>query len=161
MTAASSHLKKLDIIQKIASRIITNSPSDAHSAPLQTLLGLEPLDTRRRRHIAKIVDNIFSGRIHPFFINYFSANSSPGTVSSVSGNRSLDSKRFSQFALSVAKDVSKPERTSFRALEPISEGRPLASLISQPNSQALLSAISSTDLLKATVAPFGNRGKTN
>ena len=48
--AAPTHLAKLDTVQKIASRIITNSDSRAHSAPLQTLLGLEPLDSRRKKH---------------------------------------------------------------------------------------------------------------
>ena len=36
-SAAPSHLKKLDVIQKIASRILTNSPQGTHSAPLSLI----------------------------------------------------------------------------------------------------------------------------
>nr|XP_047133812.1 uncharacterized protein LOC124811930 [Hydra vulgaris] len=45
--AANIHLHKFDVIQKIASRIITRAPSNAHSSPLQEKLGLESLKTRR------------------------------------------------------------------------------------------------------------------
>jgi hypothetical protein len=44
---AKSHLTKLDVIQRIASRIITGSPPQAHSAPLLAALGLESLQSRR------------------------------------------------------------------------------------------------------------------
>jgi len=37
--AAVTHLNKLETVQKIASRIITNSPSDAHAKPLLDDLG--------------------------------------------------------------------------------------------------------------------------
>src|SRR3954470_5070564 len=69
--AAPSHLKKLDVIQKIASRIITNSPPCTHSLPLQTLLGLETLSSRRLKHISKIVNAISTNSCHPFFRNFF------------------------------------------------------------------------------------------
>src|SRR5437867_8859008 len=45
-SASTMHLNKLDVVQKIASRIIMDSPSQTHSAPLQTQLGLELLHLR-------------------------------------------------------------------------------------------------------------------
>ena len=69
--AAPTHLAKLDTVQKIASRIITNSDSRAHSAPLQTLLGLEPLDSRRKKHIYDIVADIQRNDSHPYFQDFF------------------------------------------------------------------------------------------
>ena len=69
-TAAPTHLRKLDVIQKIASRVITNSPSQTHSAPLQILLGLDALELRRTNHVVNLVEKIVSGRTHPYFIDY-------------------------------------------------------------------------------------------
>src|SRR3989442_5486230 len=110
-SAAPSHLKKLDIIQKIASRILTNSPQATHSAPLQSLLGLDSLNSRRRKHISKIVTNITSGRIHPYFHNIFTTNftmSAPlSTNASSFASRSLNSKRFSQFAPLVVQEIDR------------------------------------------------------
>src|SRR2546425_8499484 len=59
--AASSHLNKLDIVQKIASRIVTGSPAHTHSAPLQLQLALQSLQSRRISHVASIVENILNG----------------------------------------------------------------------------------------------------
>ena len=99
-TAAPTHLKKLDVIQKIASRVITNSPSQTHSAPLQILLGLDALELRRTNHVVNLVEKIVSGRTHPYFIDYISsASHSNISTSSVSFNRNLDNKRFSRFGL--------------------------------------------------------------
>lgn len=155
-SAAASHLNKLDVVQKIASRIITNSPYDAHSAPLQSLLGLDSLEVRRHRHVAKLVSKIIAGNTHPFFYNFFSHSYSSSSGSGV--NKNLDSKRFSRFGLHIANENSKLECTNIRALEPMSEGRSLAILLSQQTSQADSSVNSSTDLSTATVAPFGHRG---
>ena len=131
-SAAPSHLKKLDIIQKIASRIITNSPQGTHSAPLQVLLGLDSLNSRRQRHIAKIVTNIASGRIHPYFKNILPSNTTMltplSTNSSSFSSRSLNSRRFSQFAPLVVQEISQPDCTVTRALEPISVGRSIYTL---------------------------------
>ena len=109
--AAPTHLKKLDIIQKIASRIITSSPPGTHSTPLQVSLGLEPLVERRRNHIAKLVDAINTGLSHPFFENCFSLVVDP-TLSFVTKSvKSLDRKRFCHFAAKVYLEVSKKECT--------------------------------------------------
>jgi len=73
--AAPTHLHKLDVIQKVASRIITGSDSRAHSSSLQLLLGLEPLEERRRRmRILSIIDDIKERKIHPFYQGYLEDN---------------------------------------------------------------------------------------
>ena len=162
-SAAPSHLKKLDIIQKIASRIITNSPQGTHSAPLQALLGLDSLNSRRQRHIAKIATNIASGRIHPYFKNIFPSNTTmltPLSTNSTSfSSRSLNSKRFSQFAPLVVQEISQPDCTVTRALEPLSVGRSIYIVSSYPDSQLIPSVITAIDSTSATVAPFGHRDR--
>ena len=156
--AAPSHLKKLDVIQKIASRIITNSPPCTHSQPLQVALGLEPLESRRRKHIAKLVNSIITGNSHPFFRNFFSSCSDASHGSVPVGIRSLNRKRLSQFGLCIVNDNYEPKRTNLRALEPISEGRSSDTLFDHNINQANLTALSSKDFINAAVAPIGDRG---
>ena len=69
--AAPSHLSKLDIVQKIASRIITSSEPRSHSAPLLELLELDSLETRRLAHVASVVASVLEDRSHPFFTVFF------------------------------------------------------------------------------------------
>ena len=161
-SAAPSHLKKLDIIQKIASRILTNSPQGTHSAPLQSLLGLDPLDYRRRKHISKIVDNIMSGRIHPYFQNILSTNAVTSSTLSTNAssfiNRSLNNRRFSQFAPLVVQEITQPERTVTRALEPTSVGRSLDTTSSHPYYQHISTVMTTTDSTYTKVAQVGHRG---
>ena len=49
-SAASSHLKKLDVIQKMASRIVCRAPRNSHSAHLLERLQLEPLHRDRQKN---------------------------------------------------------------------------------------------------------------
>ena len=63
--AAPTHLTKLDVIQKMASRIIMGASSQAHSAPLQEHLGLEPLEVRRKAHVIDIVKKCLLQTYHP------------------------------------------------------------------------------------------------
>ena len=72
--AAPSHLKKLDIIQKMASRIITSSPRDAHSEPLLKSLALDPLGARRLAHITDIAKACQAGAVHPGLLDMLSPN---------------------------------------------------------------------------------------
>ena len=109
--AAPTHLKKLDIIQKISSRIITSSHPGTHSAPLQASLGLEPLVDRRRNHIAKLVDAINTGQSHPFLENYFSPVVYPTLSFVTKSAKSLDRKIFRHFEPKVYLEVSKKECT--------------------------------------------------
>jgi len=64
-SAAKTHLHKLDIVQKKASRIICHAPRDARSDPLLEALNLRPLQERRDEHILKLVSSILSKEIHP------------------------------------------------------------------------------------------------
>src|SRR6267154_2594041 len=158
-TAAPSHLKKLDTIQKIASRIITNSPSLTHSAPLQLLLGLDTLDSRRSKHVANLVEKIISGRTHPFFIDFFqSCSASNNSASSADCSRNLVNKRFSRFGLRILNDKTKVSCTTSRALESVSGGRSLDHGSRQSQYLATLTVPITTDLSTAVVAPSGHRG---
>ena len=70
-SAATTHLDKLDIVQKIASRIITHSPSRAHSAPLLKQLNIDTLGCRREKRIVKVINNMIQGVCHPTFKDMF------------------------------------------------------------------------------------------
>ena len=108
--AAPTHLAKLDTVQKIASRIITNSDSRAHSAPLETLLGLESLDSRRKKHISDIVADIQRNDSHPYFQDFFKDsihNSLENKTSSV-----IAKKRFVNYGLKTYNETIQP---SYRA----------------------------------------------
>ena len=153
-TAAPTHLRKLDVIQKIASRVITNSPSQTHSAPLQILLGLDALELRRTNHVVNLVEKIVSGRTHPYFIDYFSSASHSNTsTSSVSFNRNLDNKRFSRFGLRLFNDKTENSRTITRALELVLGGRSLVQGISHMSSTVISSETTTTDVSTGAVAP--------
>ena len=122
------------------------------------MLELDSLDSRRRRHVAKIVNNIVLGNTHPYFSNFFSPSSSTTTDTALCSSKAIDRKRFSRFGLRIADEVSKLECTSIRALEPTSEGRSLAEHVSLSYSQATASVNFSNDLFTADVAPVGHRG---
>ena len=156
-TAAPTHLNKLQTIQKIASRIITNSPPLTHSAPLQLLLGLDPLEFRRSKHVVNLVEKIISGRTHPFFHDFFSPLSTTPSFSAVC-NKNLDKKRFSRFGLRFYNDKAKVSCTNSRALELVSVGRSLATSQSQMLFTANSTVSSSTGLSDDNVAPFSHRG---
>ena len=70
--AAKSHLAKLDVIQKMAARVIMGAPSQAHSAPLLNALKLDSLQSRRDQHVTNLVDSFTHGRCHPHFEKFFS-----------------------------------------------------------------------------------------
>ena len=74
--AAKSHLDKLDVIQKIAARIIHGAPSDANSEPLLSALRLPSLTERRSEHIANLVTHMMGGGSHPAFSDSFSLTDS-------------------------------------------------------------------------------------
>ncbi len=157
-TAAPTHLKKLDVIQKIASRIITNSPSQTHSAPLQIMLGLDALDLRRTNHVVNLVEKIVSGRTHPYFVDYFNPSSRSNiSTTSVSFNRNLDNKRFSRFGLRMFKDKAENSCTIIRALELVLGGRSLVQGTSQTSSTVISSVTTTTDLSTAAVAQSSHR----
>ena len=64
-SAANTHLKKLDTIQRTAAPIIYEVPRDTHAEPFLILLNLERLGVRRERHLVKLVNSVISGKCHP------------------------------------------------------------------------------------------------
>ena len=103
-SSATTHLNKLDVIQKVASRIICGAPSQAHSAPLQLALGLESLESRRVDHVVKFVDNILSGNCHPVFQDFFTLSTNGEVVSGIVSRSRLGSKRFKVYGPKVYND---------------------------------------------------------
>ncbi len=70
-SASVTQLQKLDIIQKMSSRVVCSAPRDAHAAPLLQALKLENLGDRRKAHIEKIIKSILSNSCHPALCNLF------------------------------------------------------------------------------------------
>src|SRR3989441_7758719 len=103
-SAAPTHLNKLDVIQKIASRIITGSPSQTHSAPLQLQLGLDSLHSRRVSHVSSVVENILNKKTHPFFVDFFKDGGNISRGANLVKSKTLQLKRFSNFGLSTYND---------------------------------------------------------
>ena len=136
--AASSHLNKLDIVQKIASRIITGSPALTHSAPLQLQLGLHSLQSRRISHVASIVENILNGKTHPFFTDFFS--DSPPYRSRTETGKSLQSKGFSNYGILFHKDYRNSLGAPSRLIHPLTNGQSTELIESQSVSPVINSA---------------------
>ena len=103
-----------------------------------------------------------SGRIHPYFQNILSTNAVTSSTLSTNAssfiNRSLNSRRFSQFAPLVVQEITQPERTVTRALEPTSVGRSLDTTSSHPYYQHISTVMTTTDSTYTKVAPVGHRG---
>jgi Reverse transcriptase (RNA-dependent DNA polymerase) len=100
-SASPSQLKKLDTIQRIASRIICGVPRDAHSAPLMLTLQLEPLEKRRSEHITNLANSMITGRCHPALRNVFTLLAD-GTISNDLQSRiGVGRRRFGVYAKQV------------------------------------------------------------
>jgi len=97
--SALTHLNKLDVLQKMALRIITGSSAQTHSAPLQLQLGLESLHSRRVSHVSSIVENMLNGKTHPFFIDFFEDERSNSNEAIAA--KSLHLKRFSNYGITT------------------------------------------------------------
>ena len=67
--ASDTQLRKLDLIQKAAARVITGYPRLAHSDPLLNKLHLQSLRTRRIQHVRSIADSILADKCHPALSN--------------------------------------------------------------------------------------------
>ena len=99
VNSAQTHLGRLDVVQKIASRVITGSSSMTHSAPLQAQLGLHSLHARILNHVVMTVDHILNGISHPYFRDFFSQKNNAQVTSA--SNKNLQKKRFSNFGLLI------------------------------------------------------------
>ena len=133
-TAAPSHLTKLDVIQKMASRIVMNADSRAHSEPLLTALSLESLESRRKQHVSKIVEKILGGRIHPYFKDFLNNADCESTCAKI-----IDKKRFSYLGKLTLQKKLELEATTTRGLQSTSTGRTTTSAPSVHSAIALLS----------------------
>ena len=54
-SSSKTQLKKLDVIQKMAARVIAGESPLAHSAPLLETLNIDSLESRRATHISALV----------------------------------------------------------------------------------------------------------
>ena len=95
--AANTHLKKLEIIQKIAARIICQVPRQAHSAPLLEELKLQNLNERRNNHILEIVLSFMSNEKHPAFNTFFTANTDNTIHRAIAPRTTAGKKRIAHF----------------------------------------------------------------
>ena len=96
--ASKTNRNKLDVVQKIASRIIFNEARDAHAAPLLQKLGLQSLDERRTLKILKTVDKILDNKCHPYLTNMFSLDNDGLVANNESFRTTFGKKRFSIYA---------------------------------------------------------------
>src|SRR3989441_2145082 len=97
-TASKANLNKLEVIQKIARRIICNEERDAHAAPLLQKLGLQSLEKRRETKILKTVDNILSNNCHPHLANMFQLDVNGQLANNETTRITFGKKRFCIYA---------------------------------------------------------------
>ncbi len=100
-SASKTQLNKLDVVQKISSRVICSAPRDAHAAPLLQSLNLEPLDERRNAHISSIVRSILLGNCHPALKNMFRYTTEGKAANDDKARIGFGRKRFSILAKNV------------------------------------------------------------
>ena len=105
-SASTTQLAKLDRVQKMASRIICRAPPQAHSAPLQELLGLQSLESRRNDHVCNIVNTIVNGTSHPALLDLFTREDD-GTITNSSTARTGIGRR--RFSVSAKETYAKQE----------------------------------------------------
>ena len=111
-SAANSHLKRLDVVQKIASRIISHAPSKAHSAPLIEALGLQTLTSRRDKHIVQIVNNCINGNCHPAVKELFTYDHTSQELLVRNNSRiQIGKRKFSNFAINAFNSHSEEHLT--------------------------------------------------
>ena len=142
LKAANTHLSKLDTIQKIAARIALGMGPQEHSAPLLSRLGWEPLSLRREEHAKSLVQNIETGKSHPYFENYFSSSpdTSLGSMGSSQGESTnhttseLFKKRFKVFGKSLTSASVSSTEVPLGTVNYELRGQPLSSSLSLPDS---------------------------
>lgn len=96
-TAAQTHLYKLEVIQKMAARIISRSPRNSHSAPILEQLNLEPLHERRAKHVINLVKQFLSGDCHPSLIEMFQLDERGMIEGEDNSRRRIGKRRFSEY----------------------------------------------------------------
>jgi len=156
--AAPTHLNKLDVVQKIASRIITGSSPQAHSAPLQLQLGLDLLQSRRKIHVVSLVIDILRGQSHPYLIELFqsSAMSNCTTIP----NNKLANKRFSRFGTEIYNEYISSSVTLTRHLDPSLRGQSPSLSVSQMLNPASFPSSTPQQSAQPQLPGSGSRLKT-
>ena len=108
MSASRTQLKKLDTVQKKASRVICRVPRDAHSEPLLTALRLESLESRRNSHAVRLIDAILAGSAHPALTCLFNRDSDGRIVNSSTARTGLGGRRFSVQGKNIYNNLKNP-----------------------------------------------------
>ena len=96
--ASKTHLTKLDIVQKIAARVIMDTPSNTHSAPLLAELKLDNLQHRRNNKLKHLVCKSIDHSSHPDINDMFSITEGGELIVPDTPRTVLGKKRFSYFA---------------------------------------------------------------
>jgi len=104
-SAAPTHLRKLDIVQKMAARVIMGAARNAHSAPLLSSLNLDSLESRRRRHVYQLVEAMIAGESHPALNRMFEVLDDGGVGNDSRPRLAIGKKRFSFFAKSWHNEI--------------------------------------------------------
>ena len=129
--ASNTQLRKLDVVQRIASRVICRAPRNCHSEPLLAALKLESLGVRREQHVIKLVDAILEGECHPAVGGMFECGEGMGgdgvdggggregtlgenwrVVNTTTARTNIAKKRFSFFAKELYKSRRAPQNVS-------------------------------------------------
>jgi retron-type reverse transcriptase len=95
--SSKSQLDKLDVIQRIAARIIMDLPRDAHAAPLLETLKLPSLESRRNEHIASLVKAALDERSHPALNRFFRTTDTGVVTGDCVARIGVGKKRFKIF----------------------------------------------------------------
>ena len=108
MSASKTQLKKLDTIQKVASRVIYRVPRDTHSKPLLAALRLDTLESRRNEHAIQIIEAILDRSTHPALAHMFTLGKDGGIENSNSARIQLGDRRFSSFSKNIYNSARAP-----------------------------------------------------
>jgi hypothetical protein len=108
IAAAPTHLKRMDIVQKQASRIICRAPRLSHAEPLLNQLGLEPLGNRRKVHFERLVRGGLDNNIHPAIRALVVPNEGDAERKVVKGRTAIGKRRFSYIANDIIEEINKP-----------------------------------------------------
>ena len=139
--------EKLDVIQRIASRIITDATPQSHSAPLQLLLGLDSLSSRRCNRLTSLINDISLGKIHPYYKEFFSAVRMEDS-GAIRGKK-LDTRRFSVYGRTIYNEITSSHGASNSLVESVLWGH----LSTRTSSQLPSTAISLSSLIQSTSPP--------
>ena len=98
-SASGTHLRRLDTVQKKASRIISHAPRGSHSEPLLAALNLDSLANRRSKHLIKIVESCAMDTYHPALNSLFNFDAGSNMLAiNAEGRIGIGKRRFEIYA---------------------------------------------------------------